>query len=232
MAMTEHNTSSEAQAPRTLLSTIVGSRAHGTSTPTSDWDIRNVFLQPTRTILTLGGYEKFIENPQADENSWELFHFLRLTLRNNPFTLEALAATPQMSTPEGDELRSLFPQFLSKFKVRGAFLGFATGQKKKMLSPETNYNRTPKAMAHYLRVLYNGIELLRTATMTVRIIDTAIGPQVLAAKRGEMECEEVLSIGERLEREMEEAFLTSEIPDDADLGPINEFHLRLRKLNW
>ncbi len=68
--------------------------------------------------------------------------------------------------------------------------------------------------------------------MTVGIVDAAIGAHVLAAKRGEMECEEAIAVGERFERELEEAFSSSKFPDDADLDPINEFHLRVRKLNW
>lgn len=223
---------SPTDGPRALLTAVVGSRAHGTATPASDWDVRSVFLQPTRNLLVLGGYEKYIEAPGVDENSWELFHFLRLGMRNNPFALETLAAPPRESSPEGDELRALFPRFLGRVKVRAAYLGFATGQKKRMLAPDTADARRTKAMSHYLRILFNGIELLRTGSVTIRIVDTEIGPRVLAARRGELTAAEAMEIGEKLEREMEEAFASSRLPDDADPAPINEFHLRVRKANW
>mgnify|MGYP001501964861 CR=1 FL=1 len=38
-----------------ILKVLVGSRAHGLSTETSDYDYRGVFVQPTETILSLGG---------------------------------------------------------------------------------------------------------------------------------------------------------------------------------
>jgi predicted nucleotidyltransferase len=215
-----------------LLNAVVGSRAHGTATETSDWDIRKVFLQPTRRVLSLDGYERFIEAPEGDENGWELFHFLRLALRNNPFTLETLSVEPQASSPEGDELRSLFPKFLSRHRARAAFLGFATGQRKKMSSPDASERRRPKAMSHYLRVLFNGAELLRSGKMTIRIVDTPIATQVLAARRGDMTSEEAVSIGTRLEAELEEAFRMSPLPDDVDVTAINEFHWKVRRANW
>lgn len=229
--------------PRILLSTTVGSIAHGTSTPTSDHDVRAVFLQPTRVVLSLGNYQKFIETPGLDENAWELAHFLYLSLRCNPFTLEALYTKPDFASPEGLELRDLFSKFLSRYKVKGAFGGFAEQQRLDMLglkkakkSPKKpvppNPKRRAKSMSHYLRVLYNGVELLQTGKMTIRIVDTEIGPKVLAAKRGEMTVEEAVAIGTQLDEQLRLAFTRSPLPDDADITPINDFLLRVREKNW
>src|SRR5262249_32003753 len=107
--------------------------------------------------------------------------------------------------------RTLFPHFLGKKPIFGAFWGFAQSEKKTLLSPHSG--RTLKSGGHYLRVLFNGIELLRTGNMTVKIAATPIGSTVAAAKRGEISVEEVLRIGEQLEREFEEAERHSSLHD-------------------
>lgn len=225
-------TTSKAQELRTILSAIVGSKAHGTDTAQSDTDVRGVFLQPTSVVLAVGNYQKFIENPGADENAWELSHFIYLALRNNPFTLEALVAPPQFASPEGNELRSLFPHFLSRKLVFAAYRGFAIQQRKRMLDPNSSSQRRPKAMAHYLRVMFNGVELLRTGRLTVRIVDTEIGETVLAAKQGRLGVEKAIAVGDQLESDLASALAASVIPEAPNKTAINEFLLRVRKANW
>jgi len=217
---------------KTLLTAVVGSRSHGTAGPDSDTDTRSIYQLPTSEILSIGTYNKFIENKETDSNAWEISQALYLALWGNPSVLEVFKCIPELCSDEGQELRDLFPAFLNRKHVYNAFRGFATGQRKKMISPTTNYHRKGKASSHYLRVLWNGIELLSTGDMTVRIIDTEIGRSVFAAKRDELLFEEVLQIGDDLTVKLDLAYEKSTLPLEADKAKINEFLLRVRRAYW
>lgn len=235
MSLTNPNSNSllkQGGCVRTLLTTTCGSHAHGTATPASDVDERSIFLQPTSAILALGreGYEKFLKHPDRDVNAWELGHFLHLCMKGSPATLEALLVKPELTTEEGEELRALFPHLLARKAIWGCFGGFARSERKTFLSP--NSRRTTKSMGHFLRTLYNGIELLATGTMTVRIVDTPIGETVMAAKLGRLEAGEVLDIGAELERQLDAAAQASKLPDQPNLPAVNQFLLKLRRANW
>lgn len=215
-----------------ILKTYVGSRAHGTEWSGSDYDERIVFVLPTSQIVGLGEHAKFIEDKTIDSNKWELAHFLYLGLRCNPTILEFLLTTPFETHPWGEELLSLYPCFIRKKYVYDAFRGFAEGQRKKMMSPDTNSQRKPKSASNYLRVLYNGLELLTSGTMTIRIIDTEIGELVRRAKFGEASFEEVFAAGTKLLERLDRAYETSVLPEEPDRDTINEFLLRVRKEYW
>ncbi len=212
-----------------LLTTVVGSILHGTNGPGSDEDVRTLFLYPTATVLSIGidRPKDALRQPGRDLNAWELGHFLSLCTKGSPTTLEVLLAPPEVSTPEGDEIRALFPQMLSRRAVFAAFDGFARSEKKTFQSPDSD--RTFKSMGHHLRVLYNGVELLRTGTMTVRIVDTPIGETVLKAKRGQLTEAEVIRLGEELRLELQAAEKVSCLPEEIDIRPINQYLLRVRE---
>lgn len=214
-----------------LLRAIVGSRAHGTVMANSDTDLRTMYVVPTSHVVTMGYRPgKFKTVPGTDENAWELYRFLELSLNGNPSTLEVLLAPYETATEDGLAVRALFPHFLSRKKVGGAFRGFAQNQRNNMFSLESG--RINKAVAHYLRVLYNGRELLSTGTMTVRIIDTPAGELVMQAKRGDITPSEGLRIGLEMEDEMERAFRDSVLPDEPNRDAINDYLVSVRKKNW
>jgi len=214
-----------------LFTALAGSRAHGMETATSDVDHRSAIVVPTGELLRFGASGKLVKDMDrsVDENAWELERFLHLALNGNPNVLEALVAPVVTSTSEGDELRSLFPRLLQRHKVHGAF-SFARSQKYGFAKPV--HKRLNKAATHYLRVLYNGLELLRTGTMTVRVIDTDIGPFLMRVKLGEEPLDKVIATGSQLESEYEEALATSPLPLKGDIEAINDFYLRVRKAHW
>jgi predicted nucleotidyltransferase len=166
-----------------------------------------------------------------DENFWELQHFLHLCLKGNPSTLEVLLAPTESTTPAGEELRALYPKMLQRTKVYDAHKGFARSQMHQLAKAE-NTDDFNKSASHYLRILYNGIELLRHGRMTVRITDTPLGETVLKARLGQLSIEEIYALGEKLQKEMDEAYANSTLPEEADLTELNEFLLRMRKENW
>jgi|AGTN01.2.fsa_nt_gi Predicted nucleotidyltransferase len=213
-----------------ILSVTVGSRAHGTDSATSDIDTRSVYLYPTSTLVSLTPRPRFKAGRGLDDNCWELDRFIDLSMKGNPATLEVLMVQPDTVTPEGEELRALYPHFLRKIAVWGSFKGFAKHQRVTMRS-QTSKRRVSSG-AHYLRVLYNGAEILRTGTMSVRIMDTPLGATVMAAKRGELSFDEVERLGAELEADLDRAYSVSTLPEEANLAAINDFLIRTRKANW
>lgn len=215
---------------QSILTVLVGSRAHGLHTDTSDYDWRGVFVVPTMDLLAIDGSPKttsWIEGKdgeKVDDTSWELSHFCKLAMQCNPTILEALLAPPndEKTTDEGMRLRALFPSFLSKKRVFDAFTGYAKNQEKKML--DRQLTRPAKFMAAYLRTLYNATELLETGTFTVRIADVpTIGEQVRRAKEGGMSEGEAIDLALELRKRAEAALAVSALPERADIGAINAY---------
>jgi hypothetical protein len=158
------------KAPKqVILRTLVGSRAHGLSTPESDYDYRGVFIVPTDELLSV--------NPDYDQTSWiegkedntahELKDFLNLAIHSNPSVLETLVSPVVEENAWGSELRELFPKLWSSEGVYNAFSSYSFNQRKKFL--ENKDDRPWKYAVAYIRVFLLGIELLRYGTMTVDV---------------------------------------------------------------
>lgn len=113
-----------------LLECISGSRAYGLSTPTSDTDIRGVFVLPEKDYLGLH-YVEQISNESNDIVYYELRRFVELLSKNNPNMLELLAMPEDCilyKHPLYDRFRP--EDFLSK-QCRTTFAGYALAQVKK-----------------------------------------------------------------------------------------------------
>ncbi len=109
---------------------ISGSRAYGLETPTSDTDIRGVFILPKEQFYSLE-YIGQINNETNDIAYYELRKFIELCLKNNPNILEML------NVPEDyvlykhelfDEIKKEY--FLSKL-CKNTFANYAFTQIKK-----------------------------------------------------------------------------------------------------
>src|SRR5258708_8666676 len=99
----------------TILNVLVGSRAHGLNTDSSDYDYRGVFVTPTSELLKLGkrpDQTSWIED-KIDDTKWEVGKFLFLATKCNPTILEVFKA-PTVENANldqlgwGMELRELF----------------------------------------------------------------------------------------------------------------------------
>ena len=117
-----------------IAKTVFGSHLYGTNTPSSDLDIRGVFIPSKRDIL-LGRIPRTNKEQEAGkEDDYELFslhHFVKLACEGQTVAFDMLW-TPQDSVTYGeagwiwDELYDLRHQFLSK--RMNAFIGYARGQ--------------------------------------------------------------------------------------------------------
>jgi predicted nucleotidyltransferase len=159
-----------------LLKVLVGSRAHGLAAATADYDYRGVFVVPTSEHLRIGGKVKetaWIEGAahlqQAgsvlDDTAWELGHFLKMAVQCNPTSLEVFAAPIEQATPEGLELRALFPALWDSRKVVDAFVNYGLNQRKKLLDDKDQ--RWEKYAVTWLRVLCQAERLLTHGVLMV-----------------------------------------------------------------
>jgi predicted nucleotidyltransferase len=128
------------QGSKILFSGIVGSQAYGLSTTVSDVDIKGVFLQSNKDILS----NKYI--PQIDEDSdtvyYELRRFLELVSVGNPNVLELLYLPDHCilnTSPEWQYISSFKEDFLSK-ECYGTFSGYARTQLKKASGLNKKFN--------------------------------------------------------------------------------------------
>lgn len=226
----------------TILRVLVGSRAHGLETPDSDFDYRGVFVVPTSEILKLGGSPQttnWIEGKE-DNTSWELGHFLNLATHCNPTILETfLAPTDSHWAFENrddrhiqelqNELKDLFPHIWNSVDVYNAFRGYSKNQQKKFLDKKDT--RPHKYASAYLRALYQGIQLLETGIFSVNFRETPIHETLCSWKNKKYTIGEVMDLTNEYEEKFAKAFEKN--PDhQANLEPVNEFLLRVRREFW
>jgi len=115
-----------------LFETVSGSRAYGTNLPTSDTDIRGVFIMPEDQVLGKGYVEQVNDN-KNDIIYYEVGRFLDLLNTNNPNILELLNAPEdciQYKNPLFDIILKHKGKFITK-QCRNSFGGYAVQQIKK-----------------------------------------------------------------------------------------------------
>jgi len=134
-----------------IFEVIAGSRAYGLELPTSDTDIRGIFLQSNEHRLGLG-YREQINMKENDVVYYELNRFVHLLLQNNPNIIENLfvpADNILIMEPEIAPLYDKRHEFLSR-KIRRTFGGYAISQikkarglNKKVVNPMDEERKTP-----------------------------------------------------------------------------------------
>ena len=113
-----------------LFECISGSRAYGTDLPTSDTDIRGVFLLPQADLYGLN-YVEQVNDDRNDVIFYELRRFVELLAKNNPNILELLCAPADCIVQKHTLFDLLRPaDFLSKL-CKDTFAGYAVSQIKK-----------------------------------------------------------------------------------------------------
>lgn len=110
-----------------LLEAISGSHAYGLNTPTSDIDIRGVFLLPQNMLYGLHHVEQ-VADAKNDVVFYELGRFIDLLIKNNPTMLELLAVPADCIVYRHPILdRITLAMILSKL-CKEAFAGYAKAQ--------------------------------------------------------------------------------------------------------
>ncbi|MFD9104428.1 DNA polymerase beta superfamily protein [Streptomyces virginiae] len=212
----------------TVYRCVMGSRAFGLATETSDTDRRGVYLAPTPLFWGFDKPPTHVEGPRDEEFSWELERFCELALRANPNILECLhSPLVEHVGPVGEELLSLRPAFLSR-RAHTSFSRYAASQHGKLLA-DVRVHGAPrwKHAMHLLRLLLSCRDLLRTGTLTIDA-----GPyrdRLLAVRRGELTWDEVDAWMTGLQEEADKALAGTPLPEDPDRARVEDFLVRARR---
>lgn len=225
---------------RHILKVLVGSRAHGLASPTSDYDYRGVFVNPTSGMLSIIGpkmpesewleHDKMVAGNEQDDTTWEIAHFLKLAIHCNPSILEAFTApvVDEGTTETGLALRALFPKIWDPKRVSDAFIGYGLNQRKKFL--ESKDGRPWKYAVAYLRTLIQADRLL---THGVLMTDMSGHPEyqtLMLFRNGMASPGDVINKCMQWQGYVEAAAkLCHHVPDHA---AVNDFLLKVRQENW
>lgn len=134
----------------TIFLTLVGSRAYGFSSETSDWDYRGICIPPLDTYIGINSkFEQAVDTgkskqiwknypnwvkPEADMQVMELSKFCRLASECNPSVIEILFSDESsvcFKHPIMDKLLENRDMFLSK-RAKARFCGYALSQLKRI----------------------------------------------------------------------------------------------------
>jgi len=154
-----------------LFECISGSRAYGTDLPTSDTDIKGVFVLPEDDFYGLN-YTEQISNETNDIVYYELRRFVELLTRNNPNILEMLNSPADCVLYKHFLFDLLDPAlFLSKL-CQQTFAGYAMtqvqkarGLNKKILNP---VEAERKEVTDFCYVIQEGNTLPLTKWLAIR----------------------------------------------------------------
>ena len=113
-----------------ILECISGSKAYGLDTPTSDTDIKGVFLLPKKDFYSLK-YTPQVSNPSNDIVYYELGRFMELLSLNNPNILELLNTPESKVLHKHPYLNDIKAELILSKLCKNTFGKFALSQIKK-----------------------------------------------------------------------------------------------------
>lgn len=212
----------------TIYAAVVGSRAFGLDTDTSDTDTRGVYVAPTESFWSLAKPPTHVDGPQPEWFSWEVERFCELALKANPNLLEVLHSPLVVrQTPLGEELIGLRRSFLSQLAYQ-TYSGYVLSQFKKL---EADFRRDGapkwKHVMHLLRLLLAARTLLLEARLVVDV-----GPhrqRLLAVKRGELTWQEVEHWRLSLHEELDIALQQTVLPATPDVARVDAWLRSVRR---
>ncbi|MCO4780790.1 MAG: nucleotidyltransferase domain-containing protein [Candidatus Cloacimonetes bacterium] len=207
---------------------IVGSKAYGLETESSDTDTRGFYLPPSDLHWSLYGVPEQLEDQQSDECYWEIEKFLKLALKANPNILECLYSPVIVkSTPIADEILQNKHIFLSKL-VYQTYNGYVLNQFKKLNHEFSKCGQVKwKHAMHIIRLLLSGISTIRDGFVNVDI--SSHREQLLAIKTGKLEWSEVNKWRLALHKDFESQYKKTPLPEFPDYQKANELLIQARK---
>ena len=112
-----------------ILLTIGGSRAYGTNTPTSDWDIRGIAVEDADQLLgyTQNKFEQYIDN-KTDTVIYGFNKYIKMLMECNPNILEIVGSNRFIYiSPLGEKIIQNLDKFITS-RVGAKFAGYANAQ--------------------------------------------------------------------------------------------------------
>lgn len=205
---------------RTLFMTRHGSHAYGTSTPTSDVDLRGICVAPRAYQLGFLHSVRIVEQKVPDLAVFELREFFRQAVDGAAPVIEMLFTDPSdhlVRTPLMDRLFAARHRFLST-KLRHTFRGFAFANLKRMQSAHERgeVGGYGKRACHVVRLMRMCREILTRGEVIVRRPDAE---ELLAIRGGAWTYEEVCAWAEREDAALAE--LPTSLPREVDRGALD-----------
>ncbi len=208
----------------------VGSHAFGLATDASDDDIRGIYLPSARLQWSLYQLPEQLEYACAgnDEVYWELEKFLRLALKANPNVLETLWTPLVLHADEvAERLREMRGMFLSRHLYK-TYSGYVLSQFRRMANAQAKSgNYKPKHAMHLVRLLYSGIEALRSGEIRIDVGDHR--EELLAIKRGSWTFEQAMQRALELDQVFQQAYAQTTLPEEPDYQRVDEFLIWARR---
>jgi len=127
---------------RILYACESGSRAWGFPSADSDYDVRFLYLHPTKWYLSINRGRDVIEEPIHDDfdiNGWDLRKALGLLQKSNPPLMEWLGSPIVYleNPPVIEKIRNVLPRFYSSGSCFSHYLHMAKGNFREHLKGET-----------------------------------------------------------------------------------------------
>jgi predicted nucleotidyltransferase len=208
----------------------VGSRAFGLATDRSDDDLRGIYLPPARLHWSLFKLPEQLEFADAgrDEVYWELEKFLKLALKANPNVLETLWTPLVLHADEvAQRLRAMRDAFLTRHLYQ-TYSGYVLSQFRRMANAHAKTGKyKAKHAMHLIRLLYSGIEALRSGAIRIDVGDHR--DELLAIKRGELTFEQARDRALELDRAFQEAYRQTTLPEQPDYRRVDELLIWARR---
>jgi predicted nucleotidyltransferase len=216
--------------PFVVYRVLVGSRAFGLNTDSSDEDRRGVYSPPADWHWGLVKPPEQAETfePGVEETVWEIEKFVRMALQANPNILETLWSPVVLFADEtGEELRRIRTAFLSKHLYQ-TYSGYVLSQFRLMQKKQANAGTfKAKHAMHLIRLLHSGIHALRDGDIRVDVGEHR--DELLAIRRGDVPFDDVMSRALDLDREFQAAFTETKLPDKPDVERANRFLISARR---
>jgi len=221
---------------------VGGSELHGAKVKnTDDLDIYGVYLEPPELVLGLDKRDFYVWSTAGNERRngpddidvclYSLRKWAGLAAKGNPTALHFLFS--HNYSPRTEPWKQIVEKrdvFLSR-QASQQFRGFAEAQVRRLQGIGTGkkgqrheligvHGYDIKAAMHVIRLLNEGIELMRSSTITLPRPEKELLITIRTGKYGSLE--RVLSLANGLFRELEEAETNSRLPEKVDRARISE----------
>ncbi|WP_245645728.1 nucleotidyltransferase domain-containing protein [Pseudonocardia acaciae] len=240
-----------------MLRVLVGSGVHGTAIDgQDDRDEMGICVEPPHTVIGSHRFEHYTFRTQPegvcsgpgdlDLVVYGLRKFARLAARGNPTVLLPLFVGEQhvcYANDFGRELRERAGLFVSRY-AGARFRGYLHSQRQGLLGLRSGGSRNQgradirarygfdtKFAMHMVRLGLQGVELLRTGSITLPTPEPDL-TWLRALRRGEHTKDEALARAEELEREIEALMESSPLPDRPDQRAIDGWLESVHRRYW
>jgi len=221
---------------------VGGSELHGAKVKdTDDLDIYGVYLEPPELVLGLDKQDFYVWSTAGDERRngpddvdvclYSLRKWAGLASKGNPTALHFLFSQNYSAKPKAwEEILKSRRVFLSR-QAALQFRGFADAQVRRLQGIGTGkkgqrheligvHGYDIKAAMHVIRLLNEGIELMRSGTITLPRPERELLITIRTGNYGSLE--RVLTLANTLFLELEEVEAMSGLPEKVDRARISE----------